>query len=152
MANTMFEAGQCFGKDAKITLPLMPELCHPVFRFSLTPDEVTVNKGDSLWSIAKSALQKREIEEPSGSEIRRMIKEIADINDISNPNKIRANSKLLMPTEEPASELSWGPYYFPKFVPMESLIVFLDDKSAASKDDSWHSDEGIRWLSPAFTF
>lgn len=69
--------------------------------------EVVVQKGDTLWKLAKKHLG-------DGS----LYTEIAAANGIKNANKLSVGKKLIIPTDEPAPPT---PREKPKAAPVEGV-------------------------------
>ena len=70
-----------------------------------------VKAGDSLWNIAKDAyMQAHPGEAPNNIQLINMVNEIAQHNDISNPNLIYAGKTIHIPGGfEPSPEVVSGP-------------------------------------------
>ncbi|MFA0809428.1 LysM peptidoglycan-binding domain-containing protein [Microbulbifer epialgicus] len=85
-----------------------------------------VKEGDTLWNIAKDAfIQGNPNAMPTDTQIINMVNEIAEHNEISNPNMIYSGKTLHIPSNlNPSSEIVIGP------------IDWLQEKAAISKCES----------------
>ena len=94
---------------------------------------ITVNKGDNLWEIAATNLEKAD-QDTSSSEIVEDVETIVDINKIENPDLIYPDQKIDIPKYEPTSNGS------PSLTPEEAEIfgeTITETPETQEESDVW---------------
>ena len=120
--------------------PLIPPI-------SDTPDTITdslqilnsvvdIKNGDSLWNIAKEVYElSNQGQTPNNIQLVNMVNEIADHNQIDNPNLIFSGQTIHLPQNlEPSSELVTGPTSWLK-----------DQSDALVNRTEWLNDRTQEW-------
>jgi LysM repeat protein len=63
---------------------------------------IDVKPGDTVWAIARRALENESGARPTNQEIVEMVKAIAEMNKLDDPNSIKAGTRLQVPTKQSA--------------------------------------------------
>lgn len=65
-------------------------------------NSIDVKAGDTVWALARRALEGESGVKPSNKEILEMVNAIAALNDMEDPNRIRTGQRLQLPPKKDA--------------------------------------------------